>query len=67
MHLVQSVPDRWNVVIIEVRHEEQIFASLSKLLFNTNIRDVRDVKLLIVSFRNSHRDIWSQWSGRAWS
>jgi hypothetical protein len=29
MHLVQSVPHMWNVVIAEVRHEEQIFASSS--------------------------------------
>jgi hypothetical protein len=29
MHLVQPVPDMWDVVITEVRHEEQIFASPS--------------------------------------
>jgi hypothetical protein len=30
MRLVQSVPEWCNVVIIEVRHEEQIFASMSR-------------------------------------
>jgi hypothetical protein len=29
MHLVQPVPDMWNVVITEVRNEEQVFASSS--------------------------------------
>jgi hypothetical protein len=27
VYFVQPVPDWWNVVIVEVRHEEQIFAS----------------------------------------
>jgi hypothetical protein len=28
MHLVQPVPYMWNVVITEVRHEEQMFVRL---------------------------------------
>jgi hypothetical protein len=41
MSIVQSVLDMWNVVIIEVRSEEQIFASSSKvgndLMHTTNM------------------------------
>jgi hypothetical protein len=29
-YLIQPVPDRWNIIITEVRHEDQIFASSSK-------------------------------------
>jgi hypothetical protein len=30
VHLVQPVPDKWNVVITEVCHKEQMFASSSR-------------------------------------
>jgi hypothetical protein len=49
----------WNIVITEVRHEEQTFASSSKQRLDAQSRAVRDVELLIVSFWNSHLDSWS--------
>jgi hypothetical protein len=59
MHLLQPMPDKWNVVIIEERHEEQIFASSSTQRLRAHGGDVRDVEFVFVSFRNNHRDIWS--------
>jgi hypothetical protein len=56
MYLIQPVRDMWNVVITEVRHEEQIFASTSMQRLDAHNKDVRDVKLLIVSFRNNRWD-----------
>jgi hypothetical protein len=59
VYFVQPVPDRWNVVIAEVRHEEQIFASSPRERLDAHNRDVRDIKLLVVSFRYSYRNSWS--------
>jgi hypothetical protein len=67
MDLVQSVSDKWNVVIAGVRHEEQIFASPSMQRLNASSRDVGDIELLSFSFKNSHRDNISQRSYIAWS
>jgi hypothetical protein len=30
VYFVQLVPDMWNIVIVEVRHEEQTFPSSSR-------------------------------------
>jgi lipocalin len=49
MHFVQPVPEWWNVVIIDMRHEEQVFASTSKYRLDANNKDVGDVKLVVVS------------------
>jgi hypothetical protein len=45
-------PIHVKVVIIEVRHEEQIFASSSKERLDARSGDVRDVELLVASFWN---------------
>jgi hypothetical protein len=56
MHLVQPVPDWWNVVITQVRHDEQMFASSSRWRLDAHNRDVRDIEFVIVSLMNSYRD-----------
>jgi hypothetical protein len=47
---VQPVPDKCNVVITEVRHEEQIFASTSMKELDAHNIDVGDVELLVITF-----------------
>jgi hypothetical protein len=49
MHFVHPVPEWWNVVIVEMCQEEQVFASTSRYRLDANNKDVGDVKLVVVS------------------
>jgi hypothetical protein len=40
MYLVQPVPNKWNVVIGEVRHEQQIFSTSTSQRLDAHIKDV---------------------------
>jgi hypothetical protein len=43
VYIVQPSRDIWNVVISEVRHEQQIFPKSAIKRFDANNRDVRNV------------------------
>jgi hypothetical protein len=50
----------WNVVILEARHEQQIFPTTSIERLNAHGRDAGDVKLVTIIFKRRHRDIMSK-------
>jgi hypothetical protein len=50
------MPCKWSVVVAEMRHEEQIFPSSSRLRLDEHSRNVRDFELIIVTFWSSQRD-----------
>jgi hypothetical protein len=63
----QPVLDMWYVAISKVRYEEHMFAPSSKYRLYVDSKDVRNVKLLIVSFTNNHRGSIKSWSNSgAW-
>jgi hypothetical protein len=48
VYVTQPVPDIWNVVIVEVSHEHQIFPTSTTLRLEAHINGVRDVELCAV-------------------
>jgi hypothetical protein len=44
----------WNVVIAEVRHEEQVFASSSMQRLDAHNKYARDVEFMVIFFWDSH-------------
>jgi hypothetical protein len=50
VYLVQPVLYKWNVVIVEVRHDEQVSASSSWERLHAHSGDVKIFELIIIDF-----------------
>jgi hypothetical protein len=49
----------WDVVIVEVRHEQQTFSTTAIKRLDARNKDVRDVELFIVVLWCRKRDSWA--------
>jgi hypothetical protein len=56
MYLVQPVLNKWNVVIVEVRHGQQIFPTSAIKRLDAHNRDKRDVEFFIAILWRRNRD-----------
>jgi hypothetical protein len=56
VYLVQPMINKWNVVIVEVRHVQQIFPTLTSQLLDAHSIDVGDIEFLIVVLWCRNRD-----------
>jgi hypothetical protein len=48
-----------DIVIVELRHEQQIFPTTSIERFDVRNIDMRDVELIIVIFMRRYKESWS--------
>jgi hypothetical protein len=60
------LPDKWNIVIDEVRHEQHLFSMSTNKRVDAHMRDVRDADFLVVLWCRNRND-GAKWICRAWS
>jgi hypothetical protein len=56
VYVVQPLSERWNVVIAEVRHEQQIFSTSATKGLDAHTKDASDVELIVNIFKCRHKD-----------
>jgi hypothetical protein len=51
--------DKWNIVIVKMRHEQQMLSMSTCQWLDVHNKHVGDVELLIVVFWHRNMDIWT--------